>query len=309
MALGVFGFCFEKSSRFEKEEKIKWFQKNCLEKRGVFLQTCNRVEFYFGRETFFCIKELHDKNPYFSSSNYLFIGKEAFSHLCKVTSGLNSPLIGETEIKRQVKEAYLKAKNPSSSLHYFFQKAFHIAKRIKTEFLPEQIPQIGNILFHILKKPELSTSFSFLGNSTLNRQLIRYFSQLGFSSLSLFSKFTEGEIHLGKKSFFIEKWDVQKAFQKDVVILASKLEKPICFEEELPKEKPVFDLGEPPNLDSSFSHFMQVYNLNDIYQFWKKKGSEIEKSKKKGEELITEKSLKYYQAYEVKQYSSISFSA
>lgn len=65
----------------------------------------------------------------------IFYEKEAIRHLFKVACGLESMVLGEDEILRQIKEAYLFASELNSSngeIHMIFQGAFHCAKKIKT---------------------------------------------------------------------------------------------------------------------------------------------------------------------------------
>ena len=61
---------------------------------------------------------------------------EAVEHLFKVASGLDSMVLGETEILGQLKAAYqlaLEHKRTGGQLNQAFQKAFNTAKKIRTE--------------------------------------------------------------------------------------------------------------------------------------------------------------------------------
>ena len=67
---------------------------------------------------------------------YELTGAEAVEHLFKVASGLDSMVLGETEILGQLKTAYqlaLEQKATGSRLNKSFQKAFNAAKQIRTE--------------------------------------------------------------------------------------------------------------------------------------------------------------------------------
>ena len=109
------------------------------------LSTCNRVEIYARAncqdsaiksiKQFICdfhqlsLVELEDH--FYSYSN-----KEAVEHLFRVSSSLDSMILGEAQILGQVKEAYSLARDLRSTglvLNQLFEKAFSIAKKVREE--------------------------------------------------------------------------------------------------------------------------------------------------------------------------------
>lgn len=109
----------------------------------VMLCTCNRTEVYFcgkkGSENS-VIKAICDKSgiekTLFSKHLLFYYGDSAITHLFKVTSGIDSMVVGEDEILGQAKTAYMSAKENNTvsyELNMIFQAAFACAKRIKTE--------------------------------------------------------------------------------------------------------------------------------------------------------------------------------
>lgn len=110
----------------------------------VVLNTCNRVEFYgvgAGAETVeaveraFCTRQRFDLEE-FRSFRLRLTGCEAVQHLLEVAGGLDSQMLGETEIFGQVKAAYAEAQSRGFAgpvLHRVFQKAFQAAKAVRTE--------------------------------------------------------------------------------------------------------------------------------------------------------------------------------
>ena len=66
---------------------------------------------------------------------YRYEGQECVRHLFQVVCGLNSMVIGETEILGQVKKAYAFARESGSAgplLHRLFQRAFRVAKQVRS---------------------------------------------------------------------------------------------------------------------------------------------------------------------------------
>ncbi len=112
---------------------------------AVILSTCNRVEIYAATDEepqtllnelrAFLLKDREvetDADEVF----YEHAGEPAVQHLFKVASGLNSMVLGETEILGQLKAAYqlaLAHKATGGRLNKVFQKAFNVAKQIRTE--------------------------------------------------------------------------------------------------------------------------------------------------------------------------------
>jgi glutamyl-tRNA reductase len=105
----------------------------------VVLNTCNRVELYMtaqNRAPLDTAKEIFGritglKSAGISRYGYQKSGSDAVLHLMEVCAGLDSQMIGETEIMGQAKEAYRAASDKGgvgATLHRLFQKSFQAAK-------------------------------------------------------------------------------------------------------------------------------------------------------------------------------------
>lgn len=109
---------------------------------GVVVSTCNRSEIYFTgakkavasvEHALAAFKRLEEKD--IKKYCLAYGGKSAVRHLFKVTCGLDSMVLGEDEILRQVKEAYLSAAESAytdSELNITFQGALNCAKQAKS---------------------------------------------------------------------------------------------------------------------------------------------------------------------------------
>ena len=116
-----------------------------LATEAVLVSTCNRVELYAvtsnenGSSTE-AIKRffLQSRNVEDIPQDTIYLKSEPHSieHLFRVASGLDSLMLGETEILGQLKQAYdlaLKHKLTGGLLNKVFQKAFNTAKQVRTE--------------------------------------------------------------------------------------------------------------------------------------------------------------------------------
>jgi len=128
---------------------------------GVVISTCNRTEFYLAAEDGAAAmvrleQGLAEKVHGHEEPFYRYERKEAARHLCKVVSGLDSMLLGETEIFGQVKQAYQAAHaagTTGSVLNRIFQKSFSIGKKVRTQTtIQEGSTSIGNVAVELAEK-------------------------------------------------------------------------------------------------------------------------------------------------------------
>lgn len=128
---------------FSEEEQIAFLSELIDGKMvtgGVVLSTCNRSELYFTGEGIEAVEAALSKSKGVSGEeikkNCLYYqGKGAVRHLFKVACGLDSMILGEDEILRQVKEAYLVANQhgfTNGEINIVFQGAFNCAKLSKS---------------------------------------------------------------------------------------------------------------------------------------------------------------------------------
>lgn len=111
----------------------------------IVLSTCNRTEIYAaGRDRDTCsalvlamLAQVKDIDTDKVRPNlYLYTQEKAVEHLFHVTAGLDSMILGETQILGQVKDAYNRANDAGtveSIFHAMFRQAVTAAKRVQTE--------------------------------------------------------------------------------------------------------------------------------------------------------------------------------
>lgn len=108
---------------------------------AVVVSTCNRVEFYVAAEQ--VAQGIGAVNDFLTSrlsqppggAFFQLPTPGAIRHLFRVVSGLDSMVLGETEILGQVKKAYAAAsaqRTTAKHLNKLFQRAFNVAKDVRT---------------------------------------------------------------------------------------------------------------------------------------------------------------------------------
>ncbi len=116
-----------------------------LVREAVLVSTCNRVELYVAtslplseagirlREFLVEARQTHLTDPGYW---YSHPGARGADHLFRVASGLDSLVLGETEILGQLKRSYdtaLQGGHTGRLLNKLFQSAFSTAKRVRSE--------------------------------------------------------------------------------------------------------------------------------------------------------------------------------
>jgi glutamyl-tRNA reductase len=116
-----------------------------IAEEAVILSTCNRVEIYAASpldSALACsalrkfLAACHNCQEPLAEETYALGEPQSVHHLFRVACGLDSMVLGETEILGQLKKAYglaLQNGHTGSRLNKAFQRAFNVAKHIRTE--------------------------------------------------------------------------------------------------------------------------------------------------------------------------------
>jgi glutamyl-tRNA reductase len=224
---------------------------------GVLLQTCNRIEFYEGSG---------------------FATSESVRHLFRVVSGIESNLIGEVAIQGQVKNAYMLAASKyrlSSGLHYLFQRALFVGKRVRTEsFISRGAMSHSQAAVEIICKSGVNLNhalITIIGAHKLNEDIVRFLRSKGAETIFIGNKSFE------KAQTIAEKYDC-KTFKfdqiteflsyTDILISATSAPHLIIEEKVFPKNKEmlVLDLAFPRDIDENIGKLngVKLYNLESI---------------------------------------------
>ncbi len=253
---------------------------------GVVISTCNRTEFYLAADSArealtrlerSLIGKVHGhEEPFYRHEH-----ENAARHLCKVVSGLDSMLLGETEIFGQVKQAYHAAHAAGATgpvLNKLFQRVFSIGKKVRTQTsIQEGSTSIGNVavelaekIFGHLKDSEVMV----LGAGEMSRLTAQALVSRGAKSIIVANRTHDKAIELaeemkGKAVRFDDWLEVLK--DVDVVISSTGAPHTIIHKEEVEsvrrarKFRPLFliDIAVPRDIDHEVGEIEEVY-LYDI---------------------------------------------
>ena len=203
------------------------------------LNTCNRVEFYGVAadadaaaqiSAAFCARQKFDAAD-FAKICLDLRGRDAVQHLVEVSAGLDSQMLGETEIFGQVKDAYAAAQAGGFTgpvLNRVFQKGFQAAKHVRTQTaITEGQVSVANVavelalnIFGGLK----STRILLLGAGEIGEKTAKAFQSRGAAALTVASRRFERAMELatalGASAMPFEQREARLA-EFDIVVCAT----------------------------------------------------------------------------------------
>lgn len=261
-------------------------------KEFAVLNTCNRVEFYgvaasadaAARVTAaFCARQKFEQSE-FEKIRLNLRGREAVQHLVEVSAGLDSQMIGETEIFGQVKDAYAAAQSRGTTgavLNRVFQKGFQAAKHVRSHTgITEGQVSVANVavdlaltIFGSLKQ----TKILLLGAGEIGEKTAKAFQSRGAAALTVASRRLERAMELattlGASALPFEQRE-NRLSEYDVVVCATSAPEVVvtlaATKAAMHKRpaRPLFfiDQALPRDVDPAVADVQNVflYNLDDL---------------------------------------------
>ena len=262
---------------------------------GIFLSTCNRTEFYsFCKRTDIKVFDQYLENLTGKNINlrkndqYLFSNNDAFKHLLRVMTGIDSMIVGEPDIFGQVKKSFQNSKEflyLGSELEIVFNRAINLSKDIRSETQLSKNPLsiaslVESKILELEKKPIL-----IIGGGDVGRALIKRLNERNYQ-LKLFNR---SEITIEKiKSNPLKELDSNISdFQ--IIVIAASADSPLFDLDNLSDDAVIFDLAIPRNISEEQKNSMgiSILTLDEISEMVKANLKGREEAVKLAEDLIT----------------------
>ncbi len=295
---------------------------------GVLLSTCNRVEIYAfadgdnARERMLgCIADDHALSPAFLDQHcYFHRGREAIEHLLRVCGGLDSLVLGETQILNQVKRAYLMAQSENctgKALNGLFHRAFNVAKRLHSETaIGHGQVSVSSVAVRFVRRvfDDLGSKTALLiGAGEVGELTLTYLRDAGIGRVIVVSRSMERAREVAERF----KGDAVPVNlledylpSADVVISQTAAEDRILTKEQFARSQkkrgfaPVFalDLAVPRDIDERAAELDGVflYNMDDLEQTIAENAEERSRELERCAEIVREETdnfLATFQAY------------
>ncbi len=241
----------------------------------ILLSTCNRTEVYFASNELLethhaLLQELRGEvEEEFEHALYSYFGLDTFVHLGRVTSGLDSAVIGETEIQGQVKHSYEKHKEAATKeLHFAFQKSLKIGKEVRTHFLLEKgMPSLEGAILKfgsMMLGPLQEQSLLFVGASEINRKVLRHLKMKGVADIAVCNRtLSTAQQWAREEQVRAIHWEQLGEWkQMDWVIVGTKAPDYLLTKAAQGKKRLLVDLSLPRNIDPALGQIPNTLLLN-----------------------------------------------
>ena len=277
----------------------------------LILSTCNRTEIYQSASDsktliswlakFHNIKEMNLK-PHL----YTFKNEAAFSHACRVAAGLDSMILGETQILGQMKQALKQSEfvgGQGKNIAIFFQKVFETAKLVRTKTgIGTSSTTVASTILKVADKiygKSNNVNILFVGAGEMTELCCKYFSANNKKKLTIANRSIKNGMALAKKvgGHPILIGDIHHTMHSfDIVISSTSSQLPIIglgmIEKaiRLRKHKPMLliDLAIPRDIEPEVAELDDIflYTFDDLAKITEKNIKNREKETAKAELLI-----------------------
>jgi glutamyl-tRNA reductase len=254
----------------------------------VVLSTCNRVEIYgvtpkVNGNVHGLFSRLSDSKTDFVPHLYVKEGVDAAEHLFAVTSGLDSMVIGETEITGQVKQAYLAAQQAQLTgrmTNRLFQTALQTAKEIRTQTqIGRGATSVGSVAVELAERifdDGLSQkTVMIIGAGKMGEACVRHLAKKGSRSVLVANRSFERAVSLaaefGQAGRGIRFEDCLEAMtEADIVVSSTSSSQTILSRADIVKvmaarqQRPLFliDIAVPRDIEADVQQVPNVYLYN-----------------------------------------------
>jgi glutamyl-tRNA reductase len=295
-------------------------------KENMILSTCNRVEVYAAtRET---EKAIHDLRNFlsqyhgtplkeFEKSLYTHVGEGAVKHIFRVASSLDSMVLGEPQILGQIKDAYDMAQQAKTSgliLHRLLHRAFHVAKRVRTETkIAINAVSVSSVAVELAKKIfgtlEKKTVF-LIGAGEMCELAARHLVSAGIERILVSNRTHERGVALALefRGEAIPFEEIGQGLKKtDIVISATNSPHYLIGHDRITKvmkdrkQKPIFfiDIADPRDIEPKVGDIENVYlyNIDDLQKVTSENIRDREKEAQKAETIVQDEVAKFVSWY------------
>jgi glutamyl-tRNA reductase len=327
-----------KSAPIEVRERLAFTEESCAAglrtlvdgeviREGLIVSTCNRVEVLTEtasgqlnnttqRVINFLSRADYLPRSFFETHLYKHTDDMAVRHLFRVTSSLDSMVVGEPQVLGQVRRAYsiaLEAGTAGRTLNRLVHHAFRVAKRVRTETgigsnavsISYMAVELGKKIFNSLE----GQTALLIGAGEMAELSARHLVKAGISRVLLANRTVEPAEHLarevGAEIVNFDRLSTHLA-EADIVICSTAAENYVITEqmarEALAKRRnrPAFfiDISVPRNIDPAIGQIANVFvfDVDDLESVISSNIREREREAERAELIVKSEIMQFQQA-------------
>jgi len=297
----------------------------------MLLSTCNRVEVYTVAEDYepmnrliLELLQLKGVDTRLRRNSFFLEDGLAVAHVFKVASGLESMVVGETQIVNQFKEAYRIAKELQCTgkvLNRLYEKALRTAKRVRTETgISRNAVSVSYVAVELAKRifgSLAKTKVLLVGAGEMAELSAKYLKKLQ-AHLFITNRTYERAVELAKElqGHVLRFEELSEHLHEFDIVIVSTGSKRFIIDTPMVKKaikkrnyKPIFfiDISVPRNVDPEVNEVDEVflYDIDDLQEVAEKNLKERLKEKEKGEIIVWDevsKFMKWLEFLKVERY-------
>ena len=292
-------------------------------REGIFISTCNRVEALFTtdkpeeaqKSIISVLSRIGDiSEEIFMSNIYIHKDSEALKHIFRVASSLDSMVVGEPQILGQIKDAYHQAasveKTTGVILNRLMHRAFHVAKRVKTETgISEAAVSISYAAVELAKKIFYGLKgrkVLLIGAGEMAELAARHLMSNGVDSLIVANRSFDRAVQVadlfkGKAVFFEE---IESYLLEVDIVISSTASLEYVISNDLVRHslrkrrnRPLFfiDIAVPRDVDPTVNDLENIYlyDIDDLKEVVKENSAQRQEEALKAERIVQEEVIRF----------------
>ncbi len=238
---------------------------NPLLKQGLYLETCLRKTVLFSEAQF---ESLKIEDTSLSKGFDVRTGYEAVEYMVKVLSGLESPIVGETEVLGQFKKQVIPQLKEKSELEGIVQFVLNLVKVVRTKHLVGLGSQsYGSMVRRIVKGDQ---HILFVGAGVLTESILPWVKASKNTMLSVRSLERYKTTDVYKENKGLKAFSLDEEFKFDFplnVVVCAPIEAEV-LEKYLSKAnvQTVIDLREESKNDPIENLSCKLFNLEKVFE-------------------------------------------
>ncbi|OGT42897.1 MAG: glutamyl-tRNA reductase [Gammaproteobacteria bacterium RIFCSPHIGHO2_12_FULL_37_34] len=284
---------------------------------AMLLSTCNRSELYCDADhldrvrEWFCAQATALFRSTLKPHLYLYRDEKAIAHIMRVACGLDSMIVGESQIFGQMKEAFSESCTAGAvgTLFYrLFQQIFTMVKEIRTTTSMGACPvSVASAAIHFAKQtlPHFpQANIVLIGAGSMSELLLRYLTVHHRGTLTLVNRSIEHALPLlvGMKGNLVGLDQLESALiEADIVLSATGSVTPLITQKTMlavmrtraKRSFMLIDIAVPRDIESSVAEIegVHLFCIDDLKTIIENNRQDREHATNKVREMIDQKSI------------------